>query len=100
MIVRLLVQLFVAAMASLVVVGGGGDGGLVSPPQRADVPMLTLTRSTTRSPRNLRHRDLVIGTPTGGGKFPFLVIVAWKDLVADPRVRTSLACLHPVFFGE
>jgi hypothetical protein len=82
MIVRLLVQLVVAAMASRIV-GGVGEAthGAEAGKDRKSTP-----RTSTRS---ASHRDLVLGPPTGGGKYPFLVIVAWEDLVSDPRVRIS-----------
>jgi hypothetical protein len=38
------------------------------------------------------HRQLVLGTPTGGGKYPFLVVIAWSKEVADPRVSCIIRC--------
>jgi hypothetical protein len=35
-------------------------------------------------------RNLMLGTPTGGGKYPFLVVIYWQTFTsADPRVSAS-----------
>jgi hypothetical protein len=61
-------------------------------------------RSTERSgARGVRGRHIVVETPTGGGKYPFLVVVRWEDGVHDPRVSSrrrsarasqATACAH------
>lgn len=52
----------------------------------SDVPIEGPQSSDTPGPWTHRHRGLVVGTPTGGGKYPFLVVVVWQAGVQDPRV--------------
>jgi hypothetical protein len=51
-------------------------------------------RATSRTATNIvidsTNRNLVLGTPTGGGKYPFLAIVQWNDVAIDPRVSDYL----------
>jgi hypothetical protein len=103
---RWLWPLIAVVTALALAVGAGGD----SPSAGAGVPHAS-TRRRRRSrtftggvqgryDQRKRHRDLVVGgRPTGGGKFPFLVIVDWFESAGspdnptgDPRVR-ALRCL-------
>jgi hypothetical protein len=48
------------------------------------------SRTATNSVIDSTNRNLVLGTPTGGGKYPFLAIVQWNDVAIDPRVSDYL----------
>jgi hypothetical protein len=101
---RWLWPLIAVVTALALAVGAGRD----SPSAGAGVPHASARRrrrSRTfsggvqgRYDQSKRHRDLVVGgRPTGGGKFPFLVIVDWYDdayrsddnPTGDPRVRAK-----------
>jgi hypothetical protein len=78
------VVLVVAALASRIT----GGGGVLTQHRIGSATRLGSAReSTATNARDPTHRNLVVGQPTGGGKYPFLVAVAWKDPVSDPRVR-------------
>jgi hypothetical protein len=69
------------ALACLLVMARGADAAATG---------TNATNSLLRGERSVRHRGLVVGTPTGGGKYPFLVVVRWQDGVQDPRVSCQL----------
>jgi hypothetical protein len=47
-------------------------------------------RGGAQQPPNQPRGLVTGGTPTGGGKYPFLVIVDWDGNVTDPRVSDQL----------
>jgi hypothetical protein len=77
------IVMVVAALAPRI----AGGGGVVTHRVGSTARLGSARESTATNAQNPAHRNLVVGLPTGGGKYPFLVAVAWKDPVSDPRVR-------------